>query len=211
MHHYFSHDSNARHHEKLIALRMKHGWAGYGLYWAIIEKLREASEYKLSCNYELIAFDLHVDCPSVESIIKDFGLFAIEDGAFYSESLCERMQIKDAKSRQAREAALTRWKRYKSSSNKKTAKKQKTKITPKASRTKFAPPALEEVSNYCNERQNSIDASKFIDFYAAKGWMIGKNQMKDWRAAVRTWERTDNKEKHDRPATNTRIHPALQP
>jgi len=42
---------------------------------------------------------------------------------------------------------------------------------------------------YCRERNNGIDPQRFIDFYSAKGWMIGKNKMKDWKAAVRTWER----------------------
>ena len=52
----------------------------------------------------------------------------------------------------------------------------------------FAPPTLNEVSSYCQERKNGISAQTFIDFYASKGWLIGKNNMKDWRAAIRTWE-----------------------
>jgi hypothetical protein len=52
----------------------------------------------------------------------------------------------------------------------------------------FAPPTVEEVAAYCVSRQNKIDAVRFVDFYAAKGWYIGKNKMKDWKAAVRTWE-----------------------
>ena len=53
----------------------------------------------------------------------------------------------------------------------------------------FIPPTLEEVVSYCKERNNSVDPQKWYDFYSAKGWMIGKNKMKDWKAAVRTWER----------------------
>ena len=53
----------------------------------------------------------------------------------------------------------------------------------------FIPPTLEEVISYCKERNNSVDPQKWYDFYSAKGWMIGKNKMKDWKAAVRTWER----------------------
>lgn len=56
---------------------------------------------------------------------------------------------------------------------------------------RFTPPTLEEVEAYCLERNNGIDAQTFIDFYSAKGWMIGKNKMKDWKASVRTWERKD--------------------
>lgn len=57
---------------------------------------------------------------------------------------------------------------------------------------KFVPPTLEEVRSYCQERKNNVDAGKFIDFYASKGWMVGRNKMKDWKASVRTWERRDN-------------------
>ncbi len=58
----------------------------------------------------------------------------------------------------------------------------------------FAPPSLSEVSEYCKERNNGIEANNFIDFYSSKGWMIGKNKMKDWRACVRTWEGRNSKE-----------------
>ena len=58
----------------------------------------------------------------------------------------------------------------------------------------FTPPSVEEVEQYCLERSNNIDAQSFIDFYESKGWMIGKNKMKDWKAAVRTWERSRKQE-----------------
>ena len=57
----------------------------------------------------------------------------------------------------------------------------------------FTPPTVEEVRDYCLERNNGIDPESFIDFYSSKGWMIGKNKMKDWKAAVRTWERSENR------------------
>jgi len=52
----------------------------------------------------------------------------------------------------------------------------------------FIPPSVEEVAAYCAERKNGIQAQRFVDFYAAKGWRIGKEAMHDWRAAVRIWE-----------------------
>jgi predicted phage replisome organizer len=58
---------------------------------------------------------------------------------------------------------------------------------------KFAPPSLKEVTDYCNERQNDVNPQRFIDFYTSNGWKVGKNKMKDWKAAVRTWEQR-NKE-----------------
>ena len=56
-------------------------------------------------------------------------------------------------------------------------------------RKRFVPPTVGEVIAYCVERGNDIDAQQFIDFYASKGWMVGKNKMTDWKAAVRTWEK----------------------
>ena len=57
----------------------------------------------------------------------------------------------------------------------------------------FKKPNVDEVKDYCKERNNNIDAEAFIDFYESKDWKIGKNKMKDWKAAVRTWERRETK------------------
>ena len=57
----------------------------------------------------------------------------------------------------------------------------------------FVPPTLEEVKEYCSERHNQVDAERFINFYESKGWMIGKNRMKDWKACVRTWEKKNGR------------------
>lgn len=59
---------------------------------------------------------------------------------------------------------------------------------PKPKRSIFKPPTVDEVKAYCVERGNQVDPARFIDFYEANGWRVGKNPMKDWRAAVRTWE-----------------------
>ena len=58
----------------------------------------------------------------------------------------------------------------------------------------FKKPTFVEIDLYCAERENNIDANAFIDFYESKNWMIGKNKMKDWKAAVRTWERRNKKQ-----------------
>lgn len=56
---------------------------------------------------------------------------------------------------------------------------------------RFSPPTVEEVRAYCKERGNQIDAQHFVDFYASKGWRVGNQPMKDWKACVRTWEQRD--------------------
>ena len=60
--------------------------------------------------------------------------------------------------------------------------------------TKFTPPTLEEVRDYCQERRNGIDPGSFIDFYQSKGWKVGNQSMKDWKACIRTWENKRKKE-----------------
>ena len=67
-------------------------------------------------------------------------------------------------------------------------KKEKEK---KAS-SRFTPPSIEEVRAYCQERKNYVNPEHFIDYYTSNGWKVGKNAMKDWKAAVRTWEKRDN-------------------
>lgn len=53
---------------------------------------------------------------------------------------------------------------------------------------RFFPPSVDEVREYCKERGNSVDPVRFVDYYTANGWMVGKSKMKNWKAAVRTWE-----------------------
>ncbi len=66
-------------------------------------------------------------------------------------------------------------------------KKQDVSTEPK----RFVPPTVEEVSAYCLERKNSVNPYRFVDFYQSKGWKVGRDKMKDWKAAVRTWEHSD--------------------
>lgn len=58
---------------------------------------------------------------------------------------------------------------------------------------RFKIPSVIEIASYCRKRNNTVDAQRFFDFYESKGWMIGKNKMKDWKAAVRTWENQERK------------------
>ena len=69
----------------------------------------------------------------------------------------------------------------------------------------FHPPTVEEVKAYCLERKNNVDAVRFVDYYTANGWKVGKNPMKDWRAAVRTWERDDRPSGIERARKNNTL------
>jgi hypothetical protein len=73
------------------------------------------------------------------------------------------------------------WIKYSDYIAEKGGKKERNKV----------PPSLGEVRDYCLERKNGIDPEKWYDHYASNGWKVGKNPMKDWQAAVRTWERSE--------------------
>lgn len=73
-------------------------------------------------------------------------------------------------------------------------------------RKTFSKPTIEEIEQYCKERNNGINANTFYDFYESKDWMVGKNKMKDWKACIRTWEQRTDKKKIDLPEwTNKKI------
>ena len=104
---------------------------------------------------------------------------APEDGNITSASICNQLISDDSKC----------------SRNPIQSESYSLKETPltgsKEKRTRFSPPTVEDVSAYCRERGNKVDPNRFVDFYSSKGWKVGQNQMKDWRAAVRTWEQRD--------------------
>lgn len=77
-------------------------------------------------------------------------------------------------------------------------------IEEKASR--FTPPTLDDVTEYCNERNNNIDPQRFIDYYESRGWMIAKNKMKDWKAAIRYWEKSDYNQNGRKAESTSKNH-----
>lgn len=67
-------------------------------------------------------------------------------------------------------------------------------IERKKERNIFIRPSLEEVKKYCEERRNGVDPQRWFDYYTSNGWKVGRNSMKDWKAAIRTWEKDSPKE-----------------
>lgn len=112
---YFSHDSNARNSDKLMKVRMKLGAEGYGIFFMLIERLREEEGYKSTIDYDTLAFDLRVDAEKVKQVVENYDLFKFtEDGKyFYSDSFNERMEMMDVRAQQrkskAKKAAEARW------------------------------------------------------------------------------------------------------
>ena len=88
----------------------------------------------------------------------------------------------------------------------KEKEKEKEKVKVKDNNKIFKPPTVDDVRAYCTERGNGVNPQSFVDFYESKGWMIGKNKMKDWKAAVRTWERSETKTRQEGTAKLTKDH-----
>ena len=109
---YFSHDYNARTDVKIKKMIQKKGIAAYGIFWAIVEDLYNNAN-ALPIDYESIAIDLRTNEDLVESVINDFGLFVIEDGYFYSNSVAERLSIIAAISSKNSDNAKKRWEKEK--------------------------------------------------------------------------------------------------
>ena len=111
--HYFKHESNARNDEKLLAVRRDYGMEGYGVYWSIVEMLREADEYSLPTDYHYIAWELHVAEELIKHIVEDYDLFIVEDGCFYSERLCcdmkKEREISEKRSEFGKKGMQSRW------------------------------------------------------------------------------------------------------
>jgi hypothetical protein len=110
---YFSHDMNARNDLKIMALRQVHGMEGYGIYWSLIEMLREQKDHVLSLeNMAFIAYDLRQEKTVIEKVINDYDLFTIEDGNFFSQrllnSMDERKSMSDRLIEAGRKGGLSR-------------------------------------------------------------------------------------------------------
>jgi len=182
---YFSHDYNTRSDEKIKKLIYKHGYEGYGLFWAIIEELYQNANV-MQMDSERIAYELRTDSERINSIIHDFDLFIIQDNQFSSRSVQHRLDRRNAKSQKARQSAQQRWNNanvMRTHSDSNAIKESKVK----ESKEYFKEPTIAELQ----KEFPNLDAQRFHDFYTSKGWMVGKTKMKDWKAAARNWLRRD--------------------
>ena len=332
----FSHANNARYDSRLIALRSRHGWLGYGLYWGLMELLNAADEAIIVADYCALSYELRADEATLQSVIEDFDLFdftesAAGDTLFSSNTLSEeraearriseiraaagrrggaqrgndnaaRPDQKQANAKQMLSKCEANAKQMLSKNEQmlvssvsdsisvdyknaevnnidnaarpdqkqanakqmlskneqmlvssasdsissdcedaevnnidnatknvgakniyptslhdniiqvnnqekkekeekkeiyKERKEQREKVVVEKA-PRFCPPTVDEVKAYCLEKNYTVDAESFCDFYESKGWFVGKNKMKSWQAAVRTWQRRPN---HGAPRT----------
>ena len=186
---WFKHDSNSRNDAKAIRLRRLAGWEGYGVFWGIIEMLREASNYRLPVSaIEDIAFDFGVDVKIVQEIF-DADLLTSDGESFYSESLMERMNEWDAKKAKRIRAGRKGGKAKQCSSNAKAmlkqcssnakARREEKRREEYTSKPPFNPPA------------GGSYTPDFEAFWKAYPKKVGKG------AAFRAWQKSKSRPKLD--------------
>ena len=187
LHEYFPHDYSADGDENITRLLREHGNVGYGIFWRIIERLYRAGGL-LVADFGLLSFDLREDEKKVSSIVLDFDLFYRKGKQFGSHSVDRRLSYRRYKSDKAQAAARVRYAPTVQTQCERTYIKEEKNIGTAPAAKTFKAPNIEEIKSYCQTRNNKVDAIRFLNFYESKGWMIGKNKMKSWQAAVRTWE-----------------------
>lgn len=215
---YFSHDSNARNSDKLIPLRASMGVEGYGIYFMLLERLREEPDYMSVKDYNMLAFDFRVDAAKVKSVVENFGLFAFTDDGkcFYSEGFTRRMSVKDNKSEKARLSALSRWEKCERNANAMRTHEKTDAIKVKKSKENNNSLSLSpsnEVENaesgedsggvsaaekesffeilfFRNFKNPQKEVERLIDHYSAVGWRRHGDirAVKDKTALARNWK-----------------------
>jgi len=178
---------------------MKYGMEGYGLYWYCLELVAKSVEkhnltFELEHDAELIAADTKIHYERVEEMMTDFvkwRLFESSGGSITCLKMATRTDEYTQKLIRSRVIVPT------------TSRQSPDKVPPnrieenrieEKKKGRFTPPSIQEVTEYCNERKNAVNPKNFIDHYETTGWMRGKNKIKDWKACVRTWEKTEEQQ-----------------
>lgn len=209
---WFKHDSDACQDAKLRKVRMKYGAQGYGIYWYCLELVARNVEghnltFELEHDAELIAEDFKISSELVQEMMKymvELGLFENNRGVITCLKMATRTDEYTQKlmrnNNKYRDNVRTLSGESHDSVTIKSDLIEEKRIEQKdigQKRKRFMPPSLQDIIEYCHQRKNDIDPQGFRDFYESKGWMVGKNKMKDWKACVRTWEKKNQQEKVD--------------
>lgn len=203
---YFPHDYNASQDAKILELIDKFGLVGVGAYWTIIEILHQQPDGKISFNVfkgilkkQMDMFEEPGVVNNLCSTFVELGLFDNNDNVITSKRVLNNKKHRKSVSLQRSIAGqISANKRLGTNVQRDNGrvfnyiKERKGKERKyKEVKKQFTPPTLNELTTYCKTNSISINHSRFVDFYESKGWMVGKNKMKDWKAAVRNWSRSE--------------------
>ena len=212
---WFRHDSNASRDPKILEMKSIWGYEGYGLFWAIIEYLREQEDYKLKVSekygFRTLAGALSCDSEKLQSFVMDlvneFDLLRFEDGFLWSDSLINRMQRWEANKANGRKGGRPKKPKQNPTQNRnKTQPKTETKALREEKRREedrreeknirnVVPPQKIWVWNYTRQYHwSKEECGKFYDHHEARGWILSNSKKaRDWQAMARTWESNRNK------------------
>lgn len=201
---YFPHDSNAKDDIKCVELIGDLGLEGYGIYWVLIETLREQPEYKYPVKLlPFLARRFGVAPEVFQKVVFNFGLFVVEDDTiFFSESLIKRMALYEQKREQARNAGIeSAKKRAKTTTVQQMFNDRSTDVQRKI--VKYSRgnkskenesivnngncPTFEQVAEYIDQNEFVVDAGRFYNYYAVRNW----RNIPDWRAKINEWNERD--------------------
>jgi len=207
---WFKHESRAHRDAKLQKLVIRYGFEGYGLYWYCVENVCSGLEpnltFELESDSEILAHIGRMDSRKVEEIMQymvSVGLFESSNNVITCLKLARylgesgtrnqglRAIIKGAKSGEVSDGLILSQTVSDCLPKRREEKRREEK---KNTSRRFTPPTLQEISDYCKDRGNSVNPQEFKDHYDANGWYRGKTKIKDWKACVRTWEKKESKE-----------------
>ena len=205
---WFKHESVANMDAKLQSVILEYGMEGYGLYWYCLELIAstvtaENINFELEHDSRIIARNTGLGAQKVQEIMEHFvrlGLFEESQGRITCLKLARRADDYTAKLARGNASQVVENKKLRETprnSEKVRESPPRTEENRTEKKGRFTPPTVTEVREYCKQRNNGVDPQRFIDFYESKGWYIGKNKMKDWKAAVRTWEQPKEKDNRD--------------
>lgn len=200
---YFSHDYNARNDAKIKKLISKHGFLGYGIFWAIIEDLYNNTNV-LPTDYESIAFDLRTDHDTILSIINDFDLFVFDGKNFGSLSIQKRIDERNEKSKKARESVLKRWKNKEIDTNVlptnndsntiKERKVKENKIKEIKKKIPFAQSHIFDKAKFKDEFKEWSNTKLNYYYNSALAWSEEGGKKINWVTTIKNWELRDRLE-----------------
>jgi hypothetical protein len=214
---YFSHDANAQDDPKCMILIDQMGMEGYGIYWALIEKLRNEKDYKLPISViGSLAKRWSTSKEKVATVVKKYSLFELENDLFFSLRLVRSM---NEKSEKARISASYRWPSNANALQSHTdrsadgmrndAIKEKEKKESKVNKKEaiaFTPPSENQVFDYFKEKGYTEGAAKIaFEYYAAADWHDSKGaKVKNWKQKMLSvWFKPENKIQNGQQSTTT--------